>query len=80
MSSKVMTISPPKYALCQLQEVKVLRSRDFVNDKNNMASSCQKPVEEIDKEVIKQSLSDIGVNLRDTKLIERQREKATDIF
>ena len=39
MSAEVMTI-PPKSVLCQLQEVKVLRICDFVDDKFDMASSC----------------------------------------
>ena len=58
-----------------------MRSCDFVDDKNNMASSCQQTVEEIDKEDKQSfSLSDIGVNLEDSKLTEQQKDKATDIF
>ena len=38
MSAKVMTI-PPKSVLCQLQEVKVLRSCDFVDEPRHEISN-----------------------------------------
>ena len=83
MSAKVLTI-PPKSILCQLQEVKVLRHCDPVNDKNFTAFTKQQSAStsDINHEDITQdfSLSDIGLDLADSKLTEQQKEIVTQLF
>ena len=53
-----------------------IRSCNFVNDNKGMASSCQPTNEEIDKEDKEDfKLTDVVVNLEDSKLIEQEEIK-----
>ena len=84
MSTKVLTI-PPNSVLCQLQEVKVLRHCNPFEDINNTAFTNQQSAttrENDSEEDSKQgfSLSDIGLDLTDSKLTYQQKEKPTEVF
>ena len=83
MSAKTLTIQP-KSLLCQLQEVKVLRGSNPLLGENYTARSNQQTVTTNRKEDESQNktfrLSDIGVDIKDSKISEEQKEKATEIF
>ncbi|MCG8049378.1 MAG: reverse transcriptase family protein, partial [Candidatus Thiodiazotropha endolucinida] len=71
--------------LCELQEVKVVRNCNPVDDSKNIASANQQfasTEEHATKQDSEQafSLSDIGLSLSDSKLFDEQKEKATAVF
>ena len=84
MSAKGITIAP-RSLLCDLQEVKVLRSVTPVDTENKTAISGQQIASEIEDSDTnnsenKFSLSDIGADLTESVLSEDQKEKASLIF
>ncbi|MCG8034499.1 MAG: hypothetical protein JAZ03_20335, partial [Candidatus Thiodiazotropha taylori] len=83
MSAKAITIAP-RSLLCDLQEVKVLRSITPLDRENSTAISGQHVVtENPDDKICTESefrLSDIGVDLSDSVLSEDQKAKASLIF
>ena len=83
MSAKVLTL-PPRSLLCELQEVKVLRScNPLENDTGTAMMGQQTAAAEKSEDTIRQEackLSDIGVNLADSQITEQQKEKAKQIF
>ena len=71
MSAKVITIAP-RYVLCDLQEVRVLRSVTPGESENKTAISGQQTASEKDKNHSdnKFRISDIGVDLTESVLSE----------
>lgn len=83
MSAKILTIQP-KSLLCQLQEVKVLCGSNPLLGENYTACSNRQTVTTHRKEDESQKksfrLSDIGVDIKDSKISVEQKEKATEIY
>ena len=80
MSAKALTI-PPRALLCQLQEVKVLRSCNPLSDGTRTATINQQTTDnsvKFEKKPFK--LSDIGVDLTDSVISEEQKSDAKSIF
>ena len=79
MSAKVLTLQP-KSLLCQLHEVKVLRSCTPETKSDNVAWTQQHTAScNIDDET-EFNLSDIGVDLSNSKLTEDQKVRAAEVF
>ena len=80
MSAKILTI-PPKAVLCQLQEVKVLRSCNPLSGELKTASSKQRTADTKDEtDNVPFKLSDIGVDLTDSIINEEQNHHAKQVF
>ena len=81
MSASVLSI-PPKSVLCQLQEVKVIRQCNPFDNQKTTAFTRQQlattPDMHNDEKAF--SLSDIGLDLADSKLTDEQKETATQLF
>ena len=80
MSAKVLTI-PPRALLCELQEVKVLRSCNPLSEEDNAATTCQQTANTTEKSKADNfKLSDIGVDLTDSIISEEQQDMAEAVF
>ena len=80
MSAKILTI-PPRALLCELQEVKVLRSCNPLKEEVKTATTCLQTTDTTDQtEEHAFKLSDIGVDLTDSIISEEQQEKAEAVF
>ena len=79
MSAKVLTI-PPRAVLCELQEVKVLRSCNPLKEEVKPATTCQQTTDTTNQTEDAFKLSDIGVDLADSIISEEQQEKAEAVF
>lgn len=80
MSAKALTI-PPRALLCQLQEVKVLRSCNPLSDGTRTATLSQQTTDNSVKEEKEPfKLSDIGVDLTDSVISEEQKSDAKITF
>ena len=93
MSAKVLTI-PPKAVLCELQEVKVLRSWEPEIKRKEKVCANQQTVasESVQSDLQKDvkidnadnekgfNLKDIGVDLSDSNITDEQRKKANVVF
>lgn len=84
MSAKVITIAP-RSLLCDLQDVKVLRSINPLDTENSATISGQHivtedPESDSDPSDTNFSLSEIGVDLKESILSEPEKDKASLIF
>ena len=79
MSAKVLTLQP-KSLLCQLHEVKVLRSCTPETKSDNVARTQQHTASCNNDNETEFNLSDIGVDLSNSKLNEDQKVRAAYVF
>ena len=79
MSAKVLTLQP-KSLLCQLQEVKVLRSCTPETKTDNVVRTQQQTAFMNNNNETEFNLSDIGVDLSDSKLTADQNDRAAEVF
>ena len=79
MSAKVLTLQP-KSLLCQLHEVKVLRSCTPETKSDNVARTQQHTASCDSDDTTEFNLSDIGVDLSNSKLTEDQKVRAAEVF
>ena len=79
MSAKVLTLQP-KSLLCQLQEVKVLRSCTPETKTDNVVRAQQQTAFMNNNDEPEFNLSDTGVDLSDSKLTEDQKDRAAEVF
>ena len=79
MSAKVLTLQP-KLLLCQLHEVKLLRSCTPETKSDNVARTQQHTASCNDDNETEFNLSDIGVDLSNSKLNEDQKVRAAEVF
>ena len=79
MSAKVLTLQP-KSLLCQLHEVKVLRSCTPETKSDNVARTQQHTASGDSDDTTEFNLSDIEVDLSNSKLTEDQEVRAAEVF
>ena len=79
MSAKALTLQP-KSLLCHLQEVKVLPSCTPEAKTANVARTQQQTASMDNEDETEFNLSDIGVDLSDSKLTADQKESAAEVF
>lgn len=77
MSAKVINVAPHS-PLCELHEVKVLRSCDPLT--THKAASAQQPVNSHVDTPVGDILRDLGVDLSDANLTAEQKDKVTRLF
>ena len=70
----------PKSLLCQLHEEKVLRSCTPETKSDNVASTQQHTASGDSDDTTELNLSDIGVDLSNSKLTEDQKVRAAEVF